>query len=221
MVFGELHAATVVDWVAVGLLGTALAALLARRLETEITLLAVQGALLSVAALAVAQDERTVHAAVSCVLTVAVKLAGVPLLLLWVLQRLHIRHESAPLISRKLGLGLGIVLVFIAYRVAGRLPLTDVYLTGDALPAALGLLLIGLLTMLTRRKALAQVVGLVTMENGLLLAAVVATRGLPTVVEIGVAVDVLSGVTLMVLLGLGMHQNTGRTSTDEFRTLRG
>jgi hydrogenase-4 component E len=113
------------------------------------------------------------------------------------------------------------VLVFVAYRVAGRLPLTDVYLTGDALPAALGLLLIGLLTMLTRRKALAQVVGLVTMENGLLLAAVVATRGLPTVVEIGVAVDVLSGVTLMVLLGLGMHQNTGRTSTDEFRALRG
>lgn len=221
MTGAPIDAATAINWAAILLLATGLGALLVRRLETEIALLAVQGALLSLAALAVALDERTVHATVSFALTVAVKLVLVPLLLRWVLQHLHIRHEAAPLVPAKLALVLGAGLVLVGYRVAGQLPLTDSYLTGDALPAAIGLLLLGLLTMLTRRKALAQVIGLVTMENGLYLVAVVATRGLPLAVECGVAVDVLCGVTLMVMLGRGMNQNTGRTSTDYFRLLRG
>jgi hydrogenase-4 component E len=98
---------------------------------------------------------------------------------------------------------------------------TGAFAAPNALPAAIGLLLIGLFTMVTRRKALTQVIGLVTMENGLYLAAVAATRGLPFAVEFGVAVDVLTGVAIMSLVIHEINQLLGTTSIDRLRTLRG
>lgn len=218
---GAQSAAAVVDWVAALLLATALAGLLVSRLRLDVALLALQGGLLAAAALTVALAEPSLPALVAVLLTIAIKIVAIPLILTWVLQHVHPRRETAPVISGKFALLLGIGLVLVAYRVTGSLLSADSVLTGNPLPAAVALLLIGLLKMLTRRKALAQVIALVTMENGLYLLAVLTTRGLPSPVEIGVAVDVLTGVFLMVLLSRGMYQNTGRTSVDQFRELRG
>ena len=82
-------------------------------------------------------------------------------------------------------------------------------------------MLLGLLAMLVQRGALGQVIGLVTMENGLYFAAVAATHGLPFVVELGVAVDALVAVVVMTLLSRRMHDTLGTTNTDLLRSLRG
>jgi hydrogenase-4 component E len=63
--------------------------------------------------------------------------------------------------------------------------------------------------------------GLVTMENGLSLAASAATHGLPLVVEFGVALDVLTGVAIMGLVIHEINRLFGGTATDRLRSLRG
>jgi len=63
--------------------------------------------------------------------------------------------------------------------------------------------MLSFLMMITRRKAISQIVGFLAMENGLFFAATSATYGMPMVVELGVALDVLIG---MVILGVFFFQ---------------
>jgi len=63
--------------------------------------------------------------------------------------------------------------------------------------------MVAFLIMITRRKAITQVVGFLSMENGLFLAATSATYGMPMVVELGIALDVLIGV---IILGVFFFQ---------------
>jgi hydrogenase-4 component E len=74
--------------------------------------------------------------------------------------------------------------------------------------------------MITRKKALSQVIGLITMENGLYLAAIAATRGLPLVAEIGIAMDLLTGVALMGLIIHEINLRFATINTDRLRSLR-
>jgi hydrogenase-4 component E len=116
-------------------------------------------------------------------------------------------------------LGVGVVLV--GYRAAGGLPLPALGpATAQAVPAAIALMLVGLLMMVTRRKALSQVLGLLTLENGIYLAALVATRGLPLAVELAVAFDVLVGALLLAILTQRISQTFRSTNTDRLNALR-
>jgi hydrogenase-4 component E len=83
------------------------------------------------------------------------------------------------------------------------------------------MVLLGLFTMTIRKKALVQVVGLVMMENGIYLAALVVTRGLPLAVELGVAVDILVGVLVMWLVIRQIERAFATIDTDHLRALRG
>src|SRR5439155_4936856 len=85
---------------------------------------------------------------------------------------------------------------------------------------AIGLMLVGLLMMVTRRKALSQIFGLLTLENGIYLAALVATDGLPLAVELAVAFDVLVGALLMAILTQRISQTFQTINTDRLSALR-
>ena len=75
--------------------------------------------------------------------------------------------------------------------------------------------------MLIRKKALSQIIGIVSMENGLYLMAVVATHGLPLAVELGVAIDLVTGVLVMGLFARQIHRTFDTINTDRLRALRG
>ena len=68
---------------------------------------------------------------------------------------------------------------------------------------AMASVLLSFLMMITRRKAIPQVIGFLAMENGLFFAATSATYGMPMVVELGIALDVLVG---MLILGVFFFQ---------------
>ncbi|MHB8620909.1 MAG: formate hydrogenlyase, partial [Chloroflexota bacterium] len=186
----EVTARGLLDTVSMVLLAVVVASVLVYRLDTAIGLLAVQGGLLAVAAITVALATGMGHAYVAALLTLLVKAIAVPLMLLRVLRRAPVRMELEPVISRKLAFPLAVGLVLFAYFVTGPLVAAMGYLTSNTMPAAVAVLLLGFYTMLLRRKALSQIIALITMENGLYLAAVIATRGLPLAVEMGIALDV-------------------------------
>ena len=79
----------------------------------------------------------------------------------------------------------------------------------------------GLGLMIVRKKALSQIAGLIIMENGVYLAALVATLGLPIAVELGVFFDLLVGVLLLGVFAYRINQTFDTINTDRLRALRG
>ncbi len=222
MTFIDLQTAQgLLDSLALLLLATALGSVLLRRLEDSIRLLAGQGALLAAAAVVVALATGSPHAFIAVGLTVLVKVLVVPGILLFALREVRIKREIETVLPQRPALLLAIGLVLVAYYVVGPLRPLDGFLTRNALPAAISMLLIGIFTMLIRKKALSQVAGIVAMENGLYLMAVVATHGLPLAVELGVAVDLAVGVLVMGIVAREIHRTFDTINTDHLQTLRG
>ena len=82
-------------------------------------------------------------------------------------------------------------------------------------------MLVGMFLMIVRRKALSQVIALVTIENGIALAALVATAGMPLAVELGLAFDLIVGVVLMGVFAGRISQTFRTTNVDRLRNLKG
>jgi hydrogenase-4 component E len=175
------------------LLLIAFAMLSQRRVLTLIYLFAWQGAVLSANTAIVAYSTGQRHLYYSALITFALKVALLPWLLHRLITRLEIRWDVETLINVPTTLLVGIVLVIFAFNLA--LPISHLAgtITRSTLGIALGGVLLSFLMMITRRKAVPQVVGFLAMENSLFLAATSATYGMPMVVELGIALDVLVG----------------------------
>ncbi|MHB9092057.1 MAG: NADH-quinone oxidoreductase subunit K [Chloroflexota bacterium] len=216
---GTAH--SLLDSIAILLLATAVGSVLLRRLESSVWLLALQGLLLAAAAAAVALNTGTLHAYLAVAITVVVKALVVPGVLLLALRDVRNKREIEVVLPQRQVFLVAVALVLVAYYAVEPLRGPDGFLTRNALPTALAMLLIGLFTMLIRKKALSQIVGIVAMENGLYLMAVVATQVLPLAVELGVAVDLAVGVLVMGFFVRRIHHAFGTINTDHLRTLRG
>jgi hydrogenase-4 membrane subunit HyfE len=213
--------ATTVDLLAVLLLATGLMSVAARRLDTAAWLLVVQGLVLGATAGAIAYATGAAHVYAAAVLTVAIKAVIIPAILFRVLRAVRVRREVDLALSTRVALLVAIGAVLIAYRAAGTLNLPGAVPSQHALPVAVSLMLIGLGLMIGRRKALSQVAGLIIMENGVYLAALVATLGLPVAVELGVFFDLLIGVVLLGVFAYRINQTFDSLNIDRLRALRG
>ena len=91
----------------------------------------------------------------------------------------------------------------------------------DMLAAAIALVLTGAFLMVSRKKALMQVVGLLVLENGIFLAALTTTFGMPLVIEIGIFFDLLMGVFLMGLFVFRIRDTFDHLDVSKLRKLRG
>ena len=221
MLFGPLDARQLFDGLAVTMLAITLLSAATHRLDRAIQLLAAQGLILTAAATVGALTDGSLHSFLVVALTLGVKALGIPGILFFALRETHVRREMDVALPYHLSLVIAVGLVLLAYEVVTPLGPLDAYGTRNATPVAVAMLLIGLFTMLVRRKALSQVGGLVTMENGIYLAALTATHGLPFAVELGIALDLLIGVAVMSLVSRQIHRAFQTTDTDHLRTLRG
>lgn len=185
------------------LLLIAFAMLAQRRILSLIYLFAWQGAILTVNSVVVAYSTGQPHLYYSAALTLALKVIVMPLILHRLIIRLNIRWDVETLINIPTTMLVGIVLVVISFNVA--LPITQLAgtITRGTLGIAVAIVLLSFLMMITRRKAVPQVIGFLAMENGLFFAATSTTYGMPMVVELGIALDVLVG---MLILGIFFFQ---------------
>lgn len=164
-----------------------------RRLLSLINLFAMQGAVLAANTAVVAFSTGQEHLYWSAGLTIALKVIAMPLILHRLIDRLELRTDQETLINIPSTLLLGIGLVVFAFNLA--LPISQLAgtITRSSLGIAMASVLLSFLMLITRRKAVPQVIGFLSMENGLFLAATSATYGMPMVVELGIALDVLVG----------------------------
>ena len=175
------------------LLLIAFAMLAQRRVLSLIRLFAWQGLVLVISTVLVAWTTGQHHLYYSAALTLLLKVFALPWILHRLLIKLDIKWDVETLINIPTTMLIGIVLVIFAFNLA--LPISQLAstVTRNTLGVAMACVLLAFLMMITRRKAVPQVVGFLAMENALFFAATSATYGMPMVVELGVALDVLVG----------------------------
>jgi hydrogenase-4 component E len=206
--------AQLINLMAALLLLIAFAMLSQRRIQSLIYLFAWQGAVLALNSVIVAWSTGQTHLYYSVLVTVVLKVIAIPLILLWLIRRLNILWDVETLINIPATMLVGIVLVVFAFNLA--LPISEVAgtITRSTLGIAIAIVLISFLMMLTRRKAVPQVLGFLAMENGLFFAATSATYGMPMIVELGIALDVLIG---MLIVGIFFFQVRGAFDSLDLR----
>jgi hydrogenase-4 component E len=181
----------------------AFAMLAQRRVMPLINLFAYQGLTLAASTLVVAFTTHQAHLYYSAGLTLGLKGILLPWILHRLVRRLYVKWDVESLINIPTTMLVGIGLVIIAFNVAQPISLLSHTISRGTLGIALATVMLAFLMMITRTKAIPQVVGFLAMENGLFLAATSATYGMPMVVELGIALDVLVGA---IILGVFFFQ---------------
>jgi hydrogenase-4 component E len=192
-----------VDLLGALLLILAFAMIAQRRILSLVHLFTAQGATLALATAVVGYVTHQPHLYLSAGLTVLLKVLLIPWLLHRVIVRLDIRWELESLINIPTTMLIGILVVIFAFNLALPISRLSGTLASGTLGIALACVMLSFLMMITRAKAVPQVIGFLSMENGLFFAATSATYGMPMVVELGIALDVLIGV---LILGVFMFQ---------------
>jgi hydrogenase-4 component E len=185
------------------LLMLAFAMISQRRILSLIHLFTLQGATLVVATVVVGYVTDQPHLYLSAGLTLVLKVILIPILLHRVINRLNVRWDTETLINIPTTMLIGILLVILAFNLGLPIARFSSSIARGTLGIALACVLLSFMMMITRAKAVPQVIGFLSMENGLFFAATSATYGMPMVVELGIALDVLIGV---LILGVFMFQ---------------
>jgi len=161
------------------------------KLTMVIRLFALQGLFLAATTALVAYDMNEPHLYISAALTLLLKVLFVPYLLMRMVRHFKLEFELDAVAQPARLLLLAGALIVFCYHVT--LPIAELSLriTHNVLGISMAIVLMGMLILVTRRKAISQVVGFMSMENGLFFAAIAITQGMPMVVELGVAFDVL------------------------------
>lgn len=134
----------------------------------------------------------------------------IPFLLLRAIRQVHIRREMEPLIGYVPTLLLGTLATAGAFIFSDHLPLIAAHRGSLIIPVGLATLVTGFLLLITRRKAITQVLGYLIFENGVFIFGMLLAEAMPLMVEAGVLLDLLVAVFVM---GIVMHQINREFST--------
>jgi hydrogenase-4 component E len=174
-----------------------------RRIMSLINLFALQGFVLMLSTLVVGYSTQQSHLYISAAVTLALKVIVLPWFLHWLLGKLNVRWDVESMVNIPVQMLIGIALVIFAFNLALPIAQFSTSIARGTLGIALASVLLSFMMMITRAKAVPQVIGFLSMENGLFFAATSATYGMPMVVELGIALDVLIGV---LILGVFLFQ---------------
>jgi hydrogenase-4 component E len=216
----ELAAAKALATSAAFLFMTLLLMAAAKRISTCVALFAVQCAVITAQILAIAYVHRSAEALSVAVLVFAVKVVAIPYALLWIIKEIKTVREvmASTSAAQSVFITAGLILLsFFAVQPYARTLRVD----ENMLAASIALVLTGAFLMVSRKKALMQVVGLLVLENGIFLAALITTFGMPLIIEIGISFELLMGVFLMGLFAFRIRDTFDHLDVSKLRRLRG
>ena len=205
---------------AAGLLLISFAMLSRRRTQRLITLFAWQGAILFLSTSLVAWDAGLKELWYSAALTLLLKVIALPWILHRLIQRLGAQWDNEPLVNIPVTMLVGLVLVIFAFGLAQPISMMATTITRHTIGIALAVILLAFLMMITRRKAITQVIGFLAMENGLFFAATSATYGMPMVIELGIALDLLVAVFILGIFFFQIREQFDSLDLHHLESLR-
>jgi hydrogenase-4 component E len=192
----------------------------ARRISTAIFLFSAQCAVLTSLILALAFVHRSTEAYIIAGMVFVVKVVAIPIALFRIIDRLNaprdVASSTTSVQSVFIAVGLILLSFFAVHPYVQALGVEE-----EMLAAAVALILVGSFLMVSRKKAVMQIVGLLVLENGIFLAALTTTFGMPLVIEIGIVFDLLMGVFLMGLFLFRIRDTFDHLDVSKLRRLRG
>lgn len=189
------------------------------RLRSVIWCAAVQGVLLGVL-LILAHDAQNLWVIGLGLVAMALKGVVIPGLLLKALKEAGIRREVVPLVSFVTSLLLGAIGTGLAILFAGTLPLAPEHANSLLVPASLATVITGFLMLTTRKKAITQVVGYLTLENGIFIFGLTLLHAMPFMVEVGVLLDLVVGIFVMGIVIDHINHEFSTINTENLTNLR-
>ena len=171
------------------------------RIRGVISAVALQGILLGILALPVHPDVGLRGVLLSLV-TIGLKGVVIPRFLVHAMREANIQHEVKPLVNFMSSLILGALGTGLAIVFAYTLPLADEHKHSLLVPASLSTVWTGFLLLTARKKAITQVLGYLVLENGIFLFSLLLLEAMPFLVEVGLLLDLFTGVFVM---GIVIH----------------
>ncbi|HYL38050.1 MAG TPA: hypothetical protein VEV17_19190 [Bryobacteraceae bacterium] len=197
-----------------------------RWIVTNIRVFGVQSFLLALIAGAIAVFNHAPHLFIAAILTLLVKAIAVPIFLERLVDRIGIHQEIEPVINAPVSVVICGGLTLVGYIVAESFYQPEqtsgpAALGHNMLAVAVSLFLIGFFMIINRRTALTQVLALLSLENGLFLATISLTYGMPLIVELGVFFDVLLAVLVLAILVYRIRETFESMDVSRMRRLQG
>jgi len=189
------------------------------RLFNLINIFAWQGTLLGMTAALVAFISNQPHLYISALLTLVLKAWLIPWMLRKQVMRLKLQREIETLATPTLTSLAGVGLVIFSYYIALPIKSLSNSITRNTISESLAIVLLAMLLIITRRQAVSQVVGFMAIENGLFFAALVSTYGMPMIVELGIAFDVLVAAVLFGVFFFEMRSSIDSLDVDQMNRL--
>ena len=212
-----------IDIFAAAILVTAFLIVSSRSLVFYIRLFALQSFSLGIVALLVVVGYGETHILIAAALTIVIKAIVIPLVLSKVIDRIQVRKEVDFSINISTSLLLCGGMVILADSVAQSIlnsQQANAPAVSRVLSASIAVMLIGLFIMMTRKKAVTQIIGLLTMENGVFLSGLSITYGMPMIIEVGIFFDILVAVLILGVFVFRINKTFESISIDSFRSLR-
>ncbi len=190
------------------------------RLGAAIRTVAIQGALLALLPLLLLTDENVVgHAVILAMGALAVKGILIPRMMFSAIREASIRREMEPIVGFVPSMVLGGIGIALAFAFASRLPLP-----GPAhaflVPTALSTVWAGLLLVVSRRKAVNQVLGFLVLENGVFVFGLLLSEIMPLMVEAGVLLDLFAAVFVMGIVMFHINREFSSLDTEKLSALK-
>ena len=215
-----IQAFSVIDFISVGILLTAVAMNAVKRLESCVKIYTLNSWLLSSLIAIVALMVGEPHLYTASAATLLGKGILIPMFLKRVVRQMRVTHDVEPYINNALSLAVSGILVAVVYASLRQ----GIFVSGfskNVLQISIAVILIGLFVMITRRKAITQVIGLLFMENGLFLAGFSLTYGMPIIIELGVLFDMLMGVIILGIFAVQIKRTFASSNLDNLTILKG
>ena len=190
------------------------------RLATCIRCVAVQGILLGVMTFVAHEGTGTLRTAILGIASIGVKGIAFPLLLFRALREAEVRREIEPYVGYNLSILIGLAMLAFSLWLSGRLPLPQTPVSSLIVPVALFTSLSGLFVIVSRKKALTQVLGYLVLENGIYAFGVGLVQSTPMLVELGVLLDVFVAVFVMGITIFHINREFDHIDTDRMALLK-
>ena len=203
-----------------GLLLSSVLMLWRRRLSALVSLLTAQGVLLAAMAALLGTQRGGAELYAVAVGVLLLKAGVLPAVLRRALRDSGEVRDTQPLVNVPASILAASLLTLLAYATSQPLVELDPSPTTQAVPVGFAMVLLGFFVLVTRRRALSQVVGFLLLDNGIATTAFLVTAGVPVIVELAVSLDLLLVVLVLQVLTARLRATFGGTDIDELRELR-
>ena len=211
--------AQLLDLLLIVALAVNFAALGISRIRAVISAVALQGVLLGICPLLLHSD-LGLRGIVLVAVTILLKGVLIPVFLIHAMREADIQHEDKPLVGSMSSLLLGAVGTGLALMFSSTLPLAKDETNLLIVPASLSMVWTGFLMLTTRRKAIMQVLGYLLLENGIYLFGLLLLEAVPFLVEVGVLLDVFTGVFVLGIIVYHINREFASISTEHLTNLK-